>query len=142
MVTVKQTRIFATDRDYATNLIRRVCALAGPLTMIEDLQASARACGIGKAVRRHDTAVLFPWLLEQLSFQGIADSVAQGYMDAHGTVTWAELENALSQSPSCPKLASYWTLHGCGYRKSHGACGEPEHFAACPLPTAPLRNGS
>src|SRR3954463_1836575 len=105
MVIFKQTRSFATDWDYATSLIRRVCALAGPLTMIEDLQASARACGIGKAVRRHDAAVLFPWLLEQLSFQGIADAVAQGYMDAHGTVTWAELERALSNAPGCPKLA-------------------------------------
>src|SRR3954470_6625398 len=100
MVIFKQTRSFATDWEYATSLIRRVCALAGPLTMIEDLQASARACGIGKAVRRHHTAALFPWLLEQLSFQGIADAVAQGYMDTHGTVTWGELEAALGQSPS------------------------------------------
>jgi hypothetical protein len=135
-------RTSAGDWEYATALIRRVCALAGPLTMIEDLQASARALGISKAVRDHDTSVLFPWLLEQFSFQGIADAVAQGYMDTHGSVTWADLQRALSNSPSCPKLANYWTFHSCGYRKSQGVCAEPEHLPACPLPAAPLRNGS
>src|SRR5215218_1164469 len=95
--------IAASDWDYATGLVLRVCKLAGPLTLIDDLQASAgRQHGLIRAVQTHDTAALFPWLLEQLSFQGIADTVAQGYMDRHGTVTAADLNNALAADPSCP----------------------------------------
>jgi hypothetical protein len=142
MAAAANRRTHAGDWEYATDLIRRVCILAGPLTLIEDFQGSARAYGVHKAVRDHNTTVLFAWLLEQFSFQGIADSVAQGYMDTHGTVTWADLERALSNSPTCPKLASYWTFHNCGYRKSHGACAEQDHLPGCPLPAAPLRNGS
>ena len=40
----------------------------------------------------HDTAAIFDWLMRMLSFQGISDAVAEGYMDRHGNVTWAEIE--------------------------------------------------
>src|SRR5215218_10796059 len=142
MVSSKQPRISAGDWDYATGLVLAVCKLAGPLTLIDDLQAGAKRAGITAAVENHDTAALFPWLLEQLCFQGIADTVALGYMDRHGTVTAAEMDSALHPRPSCPKLATYWTFYGCGFRKSHSACKQPEHYLACPLPRAPMRNGS
>ena len=58
------------DWHYATDLIRRVCVLAGRLNLVEDFQARPRGYGVQKAVRHHDTAVLFAWLLEELSFQG------------------------------------------------------------------------
>jgi hypothetical protein len=39
------------------------------------------------AVADHNTAVIFDWLIRELSHQGISDAVADGYIDRHGTVT-------------------------------------------------------
>ena len=93
------------------------------------------------AVRDHDTPVLFDWLVEALSFQGISDAVAAGYMDQYGSVRWAEIAEALSRNPTCPKLGGYWRFYNCRYRKGSRTCSEPGHFDACPLPRYPLRNG-
>ena len=43
--------------------------------------------------------------------------------------------------PTCPKLKSYWHFHACRYEKTSRTCAEPDHIAACPLPTHRLRNG-
>ena len=43
--------------------------------------------------------VIFDWLMSELSFQGISDAVAEGYIDRHGNVTWAEIEDALATNP-------------------------------------------
>jgi hypothetical protein len=76
-----------------------------------------------------------------LSHQGISDQVAQDYMEQHGCVTWHEIERALANNPSCPKLQSYWQFHGCRFHKTSHTCAEPDHMAHCPLPTHNLRNG-
>ena len=76
-----------------------------------------------------------------LSYQGISDQVAHNYMEQHGRVTWHEIERALANKPSCPKLQSYWQFRGCRYHKTSGTCAEPDHIAQCPLPTHVLRNG-
>jgi hypothetical protein len=76
-----------------------------------------------------------------LSHQGISDRVAHDYMDEHGRASWHEIESALANKPSCPKLQSYWNFHGCGYHKTSGTCSEPDHIDDCPLPTHTLRNG-
>ena len=93
------------------------------------------------AVRRHDTAVLFDWLMTMLSYQGIADRVADQYLRDHGNVTWSAVETALAHQPSCPKLGGYWLFHDCRYEKGSGTCTEPAHIGQCPLPGHPLRNG-
>ena len=59
--------------------------------------------GIIRAVRDHDTPALFDWLIETLSFQGISDSVASGYMAQHGTVRWSDIAEALSRNTIVPK---------------------------------------
>ena len=94
-----------------------------------------------RAVRDHDTPALFDWLVEALSFQGISDSVAAGYMAQHGSVRWSDIADALAQSPSCSKLGGYWRFYDCRYQKGADTCSEPGHFDACPLPRHPLRNG-
>ncbi len=76
-----------------------------------------------------------------LSFQGIADRVAEGFINQHGNLTWAEIEGAIGRSPSCHKLGGYWLFHGCAYQKGTQTCADPYHFQACPLPKANLRNG-
>jgi hypothetical protein len=125
--------------DHATRLIHRVCCLAMSADFIDESQVDYRA--IRSAIKDHDTAALFDWLMAALSHQGISDRVADDYMDQHGRVTWREVERALSSQPSCPKLQSYWQFHGCRYHKTSHTCAEPDHIARCPLPTHDLRNG-
>jgi hypothetical protein len=100
-----------------------------------------RRQGLSQAVKEHDTAAIFDWLMEALSYQGISDTIAADYIDKHGTVAWADIAAALAQHPSCPKLGGYWLFYDCGYQKASGTCDEPRHLAACPLPPLPLRNG-
>ena len=126
---------------YAVKLVHATCCLAGSPSYLDDIRADLRDSGIRRAVRDHDTPVLFDWLVEALSFQGISDAVAAGYMDQHGSVRWAEIAEALSRNPTCPKLGGYWRFYACRYQKGSRTCSEPGHFDACPLPRHPLRNG-
>jgi hypothetical protein len=126
---------------YAVQLVHATCCLAGSASYLDDVRADLRDCGIVRAIKDHDTPALFDWLIEVLSFQGISDSVAAGYMAQHGNVRWAEIADGLSQTPSCPKLAGYWRFYDCRYHKGIGTCAEPGHIDGCPLPRHPLRNG-
>jgi hypothetical protein len=129
------------DLHYAVQAVHATCCLAGSASYLDDLRADLRDCGIIRAIRDHDTPALFDWLVETLSFQGISDSVAAGFIAQHGNVRWAEIADGLSLPPSCPKLAGYWRFYGCRYHKGSGTCAEPAHIDACPLPRHPLRNG-
>ena len=102
---------------HARSLVRRVCAIAGQATCIDDLHDEMSNAALVAAVANHDTAVIFDWLMRILSFQGISDAVADGYMGRHGNVTWAEIEDALATNPSCDKLQGYWAFTGCRYHK-------------------------
>ena len=135
-------RALAGDRsalDHATCLIHRVCCLAGETDLIEEIRADNSA--IRSAITDHDTAALFDWLVEALSYQGIADQVAQDFMERHGNATWAGIASDLRRQPTCPKLRSYWHFHDCRYNKSRYTCAEPDHLLGCPLPNHWLRNG-
>ncbi len=125
--------------DHTTRLIHRVCCLAGETDLIEEIRTDNDA--IRSAVKEHDTPAVFDWLMATLSYQGISDRVAHDYMEQHGRITWHEVERALANNPSCPKLHSYWQFHGCRYHKTSQTCAEPDHIAHCPLPTHNLRNG-
>jgi hypothetical protein len=109
--------------------------------LIEDARKDLRRQGILAAIRDHDTPTLFEWLLATVSYQGISDQAAAGYMHRHGRIQWAHIASGLTRSPSCPKLRSYWGFSGCGYAKAAGTCAEPNHLAFCSLPTHRLRNG-
>ena len=76
-----------------------------------------------------------------MSFQGISDEIAANYMRRHGQATWHAVRKNLAKRPTCPKLKTYWHFHGCRYEKTSRTCAEPDHIAACPLPTHRLRNG-
>ena len=122
-------------------MVHSVCCLAGAASLIDDIRADLRAEGIPTAIRRHDTATLFDWLMSALSYQGISDQVATDYMERHGRAQWADIDAKVAASPTCPKLKSYWHFHGCRYDKISRTCSEPDHIDACPLPTHQLRNG-
>ncbi len=125
---------------YVTNLIRQICDVAGQRDLIEATRASFQQIGLSDAIQRHDNNALFDWLAEAISYQGIADSVAAGYIEQHGTVSAADVEWGLASS-SCLKLQSFWHFEGCGYRKGANSCNQPKSFRSCYLPKHDLRNG-
>ena len=126
---------------HAVHLVRRICEIAGTPSLIDDCRVDLARRGVIVAVQRRDTPVIYDWLMDLLSYQGISDSVAFDYMARHGPVRWHEIAKALAAMPSCPKLTCYWAFERCGYRKGTGMCAEPEHRPACPLPRHDLRNG-
>src|SRR5579859_3188143 len=99
--------------DHAVGVVHSICCLAGAASLIDDIRADLRAERILSAIRRHDTATLFDWLIAALSYQGISDQVASEYMERHGRAQWADINAKVAGSPTCPKLASYWHFHGC-----------------------------
>jgi hypothetical protein len=127
--------------DRAVTLVSTVCAVAGSVSFLDDVDAEARQGRLISAVSAGRTSPIFDWLVTAFSYQGISDKVAQQYMDAHGIATWAGIEASLRQSPSCPKLRAYWTYEACRYDKGSFTCSEPEHIDACPVPLPRLRNG-
>jgi hypothetical protein len=127
--------------DHAVRLVYRVCRLAGSTRLVTDCRADLKAQGILAAVAAHNTAALFDWLMDAVSYQGISDAVAAGYMARHGQATWPGIRRGLDAGPPCPKLATYWHYHGCRYDKTRQTCAEPTHMAQCPVPTHRLRNG-
>ena len=134
-------RLPADGLRYAGALIQRVCKLAGQPSWVDDLRFEAIEADLVTAIERHDTPAIFDWLMNILSFQGISDAVADGYIAQHGNVRWTQINGALTSELGCPKLAGYWTFTRCLYHKGTQTCAEPDHFKACPLPRHHLRNG-
>jgi len=124
----------------AVKLIREVCRWAGLAGYLADIQAGLDDDDILRAIETHDTAEVFDWLMMVVSYQGISDTVAAGYLEAHGNVGWREIAASLDHA-DCPKLTGYWTFHDCGFRKSAAICREPRRYDTCPLPWFDLRNG-
>jgi hypothetical protein len=127
--------------EHAVRVIAYACYLAGSRNLIAKIRSDVCGPKIRTAIARHDTPALFDWLVEALSYQGISDRVAYDYMQRHGCITWADIDQSLSRPVSCPKLRSYWHYYDCSYQKSHGTCGEPNHISRCPVPAHNLRNG-
>jgi hypothetical protein len=126
----------------ATALVKTVCEVAGSRDFIKQARNGLLKAGVVRAIRTRNDAVLFDWLMVAISYQGIADSVAAGYMEAHGTASADNITRELDATPRCSKLSSYWTFHGCGYRKQSYSCNRPTLIHDCPLPQLDLRNGS
>src|SRR5258708_1996121 len=111
----------------AVRLVRRICRVAGAPDLINDSRVRLAQHGVLAAVRRHETPVIFDWLFDALSYQGVSDSIAWGYMEQHGRVRWRDIADALANQANCPKLTCYWAFEGCGYRKGSGSCANIEH---------------
>jgi hypothetical protein len=133
----KNTILNTAPLAYAVRIIHQVCCLAGSFDLIEEFRDQALCA----AIDRRDSAALFDRLMHDFSFQGISDEIAANYMRRYGQATWRSVRKNLTARPSCPKLQSYWHFHDCRYEKTSRTCAEPDHLAACPLPTHRLRNG-
>ena len=127
--------------NHAVRLIHAVCGLAGSPSLLDEIRAELRAEKVRAAIRHHNTAAVFDWLMAGLSYQGISNQVAYDYMERHGRAAWHDIEQKLGHGVGCPKLKSYWHFHGCRYDKVSRTCAEPEHIGGCPLPSHDLRNG-
>jgi hypothetical protein len=127
--------------DHATRIIYRICCLAGSADLLDIIRRELRADGVTKAIRQHNTGVIFDWLAAALSYQGISDKVAAAYIAAHGSAEWADIRQKMDQGALCPKLQSYWHYHGCRYDKLSHTCALPDHIDHCPVPSHILRNG-
>src|SRR5277367_6120072 len=66
---------------FATRLVKRICRVAGDHRLIDHVIRNLARRGVRAAVRQRDTAVLYDWLLETVSHQGISDHVAWGFSD-------------------------------------------------------------
>jgi hypothetical protein len=126
---------------HAVRLIHAVCGLAGSPSLLDELRSDLRAEKVRAAIRHHNTAAVFDWLMAGLSYQGISNQVAHDYMERHGRATWRDIDQKLGKDVSCPKLKSYWDFHDCRYDKVSRTCAEPDHIRRCPLPKHVLRNG-
>jgi hypothetical protein len=127
--------------NHAVRLIHAVCGLAGSPSLIYDIRAELRADKVRAAIRNRDTDPVFDWLMAAVSYQGISNQVAYGYMEKHGRATWRQIQHGLDRGVSCPKLKSYWHFHDCRYDKISRTCAEPDHIGCCPVPKHDLRNG-
>src|SRR5438477_7048568 len=70
--------------DQGAPLIRLICQIAGARSLIDDARVGLARPGVIAAVQRHDTPAIFNWLIDALSYQGVSDSIAYGYMEQHG----------------------------------------------------------
>jgi hypothetical protein len=122
-------------------LVERICRLAGDPDLIEESREDLVSHAVPQAIRRHDTATIFDWLFDAMSYQGLSDAAVYTYMERHGRVRWQEIGHLLEAGPRCPKLIGFETFVGCGYQKTSGRCACPELLSTCPLPSHDLRNG-
>jgi hypothetical protein len=123
----------------AVQIVDRICAVAGSSDLINELQT--RSTRLRRILDRRNNDKLFDWLMETLSYQGVSDRLAHGYMQRNGRLGWTDVSAGAANSGGCPKLNSYWHFEGCGYSKATGSCAEPRFRAACRLPVVKLRNG-
>lgn len=121
-------------------LVETLCELAGPQNMLDDVRLGMSESGIARAVDGHDTDSIYDWLMEMVSYQGVSDAVATGYMQQHGRPRSIDVSIQRTTS-SCHKLNSFWQYEGCGFHKGSRTCSEPEHIDHCPVPRLNLRNG-
>lgn len=124
----------------ASYLINTVCDVANPTAEFKNATLSFKRNGLASAVLRHDTEALFDWLMNVLSFQGIADRAARTIIERDGNATWRSIKRSL-KNLSCPKLEGFWNFNRCNFQKVKFVCSTIEHLPDCPVPRHRLRNG-
>lgn len=134
--TTRAPPVHSEPLDDALVLVDTICRLAGA-----DSLTGPDSSRLQQAILDRDTPYLFEHLVRSFSLQGISDRAAWTYMENHDQPGWQDLQRATSRPPACPKLHSYWSLCGCGYRKGSRTCAEPAALSRCSLPRHALRNG-
>jgi hypothetical protein len=121
--------------DHAVRVVHSVCCLAGAASLIDDIRADQRAEGMPTAIRRHDTATLFDWLISALSYQGISDQVAADYMERHGRPRWTDVDAKVAACPTCQNSKATGIFTVAGTTRSAGHVQSP--ITSIPVPCPP-----
>jgi hypothetical protein len=116
--------------NHAVRLIQAVCGLSGSPTLMDEIRAELRADKVRAAIRNRDTGPVFDWLMAAVSYQGISDQVAYGYMEKHGRARSRQIKQGLDCGASCPELKSYWHFQDCRYDKISRTLPSPITSAA------------
>jgi hypothetical protein len=95
----------------ADALIRTVCAVAGSLSFLDEIDEEIRHAGLDPAVASGNTPPIFDWLLTAFSFQGISDRVARSYIEKHGTASWSAMETSLRVCPGTSNGITEFSEH-------------------------------
>lgn len=137
----RKLRRSGTGMRFARTIALRVCRITVQPGWLEDLQYEMAVAGLCDAVTNHDTGAIFNWLIDELSFQGISDAAAEGYLHRHGNIVWEDLVPSFEGAPECDKLHGFLDFAGCQYQKGIQTCSRPQLISRCPLPQHQLRNG-
>ena len=90
---------------------------------------------------QHKSIKLYQYFLEAFLHSGGGDrSNLNYYHNQKYKPTFNRVKHAL-QAAQCPKLASFETFRGCGYRKTTNNCAEPAFLKSCPLPRFDMKRG-
>jgi hypothetical protein len=116
-------------------IVHSVCEAAARPEIFKGLPQALRKAGINQAVRDRNTAVLFDWLMDRFSFQGVSDAVVEGYLGKHGNVSFDEIgavdrlvHNFFRRTGILANLHSDHT-YGAGCYASRGCAGIIDRFA-------------
>jgi hypothetical protein len=90
----------------------------------------------------HKSIKLYQYLVESFLLSGGGDQSNQNYY-AHqkNQPTFNRVKQAV-KSGQCPKLATFETFKGCGYRKGTKTCSVPAFLKECPLPAFDMKRGA
>ena len=90
---------------------------------------------------QHKSIMLYQYFLEAFLHSGGGDRSNQNYYhNQKYKPSFNRIKNAV-KTAQCPKLASFETFKGCGYRKMTNNCSEPAFVKSCPLPRFDMKRG-
>jgi len=126
-----------------TAIVTRVCVAYGDAAFVRTTSLRLAREGMVRAVREHDDAGIYEYLMDCFNYQGVSNSAASGYLEQHGSINYDDVRHLLvSGAALCPKLSGFAAFEGCGFVKSRQSCNNPAAFAQCPLPKHDLRKGA
>src|SRR5438270_2045950 len=105
--------------DQGAPLIRLICQIAGARSLIDDARVGLARPGVIAAVQRHDTPAIFNWLIDALSYQGVSDSIAYGYMEQHGADPVARHRRHTRRSAELPEAQGLLAVRGLREPEEH-----------------------
>ena len=90
----------------------------------------------------HKSINLYQYLVEAFLLSGGGDQSNHGYYAKQKRKpTFNRVKQAV-KAGQCPKLATFETFKGCGYRKTTKKCNELTFLRSCPLPTFDMKRGA
>jgi hypothetical protein len=90
----------------------------------------------------HKSIKLYQYLVEAFLLSGGGDQSNQNYYAKQNHKPTFNRVRRVVKAAQCPKLATFESFKGCGYRKTTNNCNEPAFLSICPLPTFDMKRGN